>query len=77
MQTKIIKLNTQGITQECSRILGEGLDYLLKIPLDKSWGAAMTRLVEYKCEKQSQAYINKHKIYQVYKEINDISMQDI
>jgi len=25
MQTKAIKLNTQSITQECSRIPGEGL----------------------------------------------------
>jgi len=25
MQIKTIKLNTQGITQECSRILDEGL----------------------------------------------------
>jgi len=46
----------------------KALDYLLKIPLDKSWGAAMALLVEYKCEQTNPKHVTiKHTIYQAYK----------
>ena len=38
----------------------------------------MTLLVEYKCEQTIPKHITiKHKIYQAYKEISNVSMQDI
>ena len=78
MQIKKYYVNTQNITQECSWIPGEGLWNISSRFLQiKSRGATMALLVEYKCEQTIQAYNNKHKIYQAYKEKNNISMQDI
>ena len=77
MQIKTIKLNIQDITKECSRIPDEGLWTIssrflwirVEVPLWLSW-------LNTSVSKQSQAYNNKHKIYQAYKEISNVSMQD-
>jgi len=38
----------------------------------------MTLFIEYKCEQNNPKHITiKHKIYQAYKEISNVNMQDI
>ena len=64
MQIKTIKLNTQSMTQECSRIPGEGLGLSpqnssklrVEVPLWLSW-------LNTSVSKQTQAYNNRAKVY--------------
>ena len=77
MQIKTIKLNTPNITQECSRIPGDGLwtisSRFLQIRVE-----VLALLVEYKCEQIIPSiYQFKHKYIKQVMNMNNNSMQDI
>ena len=78
MQTNTIMLNTPSITKECNRISVKGSELSpqdssrlrVEVPLGLFW-------LNTSMSKQPQTYINYAQIYQAYKEINNINMQDI